>query len=109
MAQPATCSAMTFLLTGCEPAISFKGATSSQRSVAAEILGRRNRNAAPAMEAKTPSGISSKKERRGVVLVMSLVKYHLTFVVCHFRAAVRSWQDQNGRVKNVKCQMIYDQ
>src|SRR5688500_20235279 len=97
MAQPATCSAMTFLLTGCEPAISFKGATSSQRSVAAEILGRRDRNAAPAMEAKTPSGSSSKKERRGVALVMSLGRYQLTIVICHLSAAVRSWQDHSER------------
>src|SRR5688500_14891188 len=64
MDQPATCSARTFLVTGCEPASSLTGATSTQLWVGAEIRGRRKRKAAVAMDAKIPSGTRSKNERR---------------------------------------------
>src|SRR5215218_9792282 len=71
MAQPVICSATILRLIGCGPVRSATDAMSSQLSVAAEILGRRKRNAAPPMEAKTAaSGRNLRNERRDVSTVM---------------------------------------
>src|ERR1041385_4463428 len=77
MAQPVICSATIFRLIGCGPVNSETEATSSQASVAAESFGRRKRNAAPPIEAKTAaSGRNLRNERRDVSTVMFV---HLTF------------------------------
>src|SRR5215217_614575 len=71
MAQPVTCSATILRLIGCGPVSSETGATSSQLFVAAESFGRRKRNAAPLIDAKTAaSGRNLKNERRDVSTVM---------------------------------------
>src|SRR5215204_2776588 len=71
MAQPLICSATILRLIGCGPVSSERGATSSQLSVAAESLGRRKRNAAPPIEAKTAaSGRSLRNDRRDVSTVI---------------------------------------
>ena len=86
MAQPAMCSATILRARGCAPVSSETDATLSQLSVAADSFGRRKRNAAPPIDAKTParipSGKSLRKERRDLSWSMDVVSFIVNVLTC---------------------------